>query len=302
MNAARSLLSVMPRETVARLLRNSRGESSARGGTDTLRKRASAAFEGDLVALLNALKREELGICAGEWKIEDEGAIGRLRTRLWEHGAAREAGGAQELGTPWQPRPDELRGKLVYVGPVRGELPPAAAYPRPIPPPVPAVPAYDGDPDTVEELLERASALVGLPLGQRGRDKGAYGTKIASLLGLVESGFAEPDWRGFVEVKTLPVIHDRDGRWRVKEDPAISMENVRPMSKLMRVLWIARVADQEDSPILSWYYQEWDATVAQMACRHLHQRPKGPKGTDKRGWYLRKHFFTESGLLRSLNG
>jgi hypothetical protein len=79
------------------------------------------------------------------------------------------------------------------------------------------------------------------------------------------------------------------------------MEQVPPESKLGRVLWIARVADQEDSPLLSWYYQEWDAVVAGLARRCLHTRPKGPAGARTRGWYLHKRFFAGSGFLRTLN-
>jgi hypothetical protein len=154
----------------------------------------------------------------------------------------------------------------------------------------------------LEELLENADRLLGLRLGSRGRDKGIYGTRIAELLGLCERGLPEPDWRGLVEVKSVPVVRDRAGWWRVKEDPAIAMAQVDPRVKLRRVLWIARVGDEGDSPILSWYYQEWDHEVEALAGRYLHHRPKGPKGTTNKGWYLQKRFFLYSGFLKSLNG
>ena len=57
-----------------------------------------------------------------------------------------------------------------------------------------------------------------------------------------------------------------------------------------------------ESPILSWYYQEWDPVVARLARRCLHTRPKGPAGAQTRGWYLPKRFFAGSGFLVTLNG
>lgn len=192
------------------------------------------------------------------------------------------------------------------LGPARGLAPPAPALPRPVPPPRacerPDRPDAIDEPDTVEDLLARATQLVGMRLGQRGPDKGEYGSRIAALLGVRERGAAEPDWRGEVEVKTVPVVRDPGGLWRVAEDPAVSMADIRPESKLGRVLWIARVADAGDSPILSWYYQEWDAWVARLARRCLHTRPKGPAGATTRGWYLHKRFFAASGFLVTLNG
>jgi hypothetical protein len=80
------------------------------------------------------------------------------------------------------------------------------------------------------------------------------------------------------------------------------MEGARPLDKLRKVLWIARVADSGDSPLLSWFYQEWDEAVARLVARHLHTRPKGGAGTSARGYYLHKRFFAESGFLRALNG
>ena len=162
--------------------------------------------------------------------------------------------------------------------------------------------AASDEPDTLEDLLARADTLLGLRLGPAGRDKGAHGARIAALLGVRERGEAEPDWRGEVEIKTVPVVRDRSGFWRVKEDPAVSMESVPAPSKLGRVLWIARVADAADSPVLAWFYQERDARLADLQRAHLHTRPKGGAGATTRGWYLHKGYFAACGFLRSLNG
>ncbi|MBT8494227.1 MAG: hypothetical protein KJO07_14315, partial [Deltaproteobacteria bacterium] len=211
------------------------------------------------------------------------------------------AGGEAFVGTALQPEPRILRGKLVHFGAEPAIEPAAADLPRAIPPPAP-VPRFGSEPDTLEELLDRASALVGVRLGDRGRDKGAYGTLIASVLGVREDGFSEPDWRGEVEIKTVPVVRDAGGLWWVKEDPAVSMETARPLAKLVRVLWITRVADDDGSPVLSWLYQEHSPRLRQLFERDLHTRPKGGAGATTRGWYLHKRFFIDSGLLRSLNG
>ena len=80
------------------------------------------------------------------------------------------------------------------------------------------------------------------------------------------------------------------------------MERSDPIAKLGRVLWIARVADDPRSPILSWYYQEVDEEIADLFNRDLHTRPKGAAGATTRGWYLRKRFFLDNGFLASLNG
>lgn len=294
MNAALHFASLLPREVRARLAR-----SGARRDPDEALRRA---FEGDLAGLLNRMHKEELAALARALGVEHGGAIGSLRARLWRAGAALEAGGEEELGRPWQPIPAVLGGRLVALGPVRGLAPPAAALPRPVPPPRPPAAPLCDEPDTVEDLLARASELVGVRLGARGRDKGEYGARIAALLGVRERGAAEPDWRGEVEVKTVPVVRDPGGLWRVAEDPAVSMADVAPESKLGRVLWVARVADDAGSPVLSWYYQEWDPVVAALARRCLHTRPKGPAGARTRGWYLHKRFFAGCGFLLTLNG
>ncbi|HET9993298.1 MAG TPA: hypothetical protein VFQ65_32400, partial [Kofleriaceae bacterium] len=75
------------------------------------------------------------------------------------------------------------------------------------------------------------------------------------------------------------------------------------IAKLQRTLWLARAdLDDGDATIVSWYLLEWDARLAQLARRYLHDRPKGPAGTDQRGVYLNKRFFADAGLLATLNG
>lgn len=299
-NAVHALVAPLSRRDLAAALSRCGAAATPDDDTEVLRSRLARRFELDLAGLLNRLARSELDRVAGARELDGGGSVGELRARLWLHGARLEAGGDAELGAPWQPTPIVLGGKLVHQGPERGLAAPGDR-PRPIPPEVPE-PAASGEPDTLEELLARATGLVGVRLGRRGRDKGAHGSRIAALLGVPERGYAEPDWRGEVEIKTVPVVRDPSGWWRVKEDPAVAMEGVEPRRKLGRVLWIARVADAGDSPILSWYYQEWDQVVARLAARDLHQRPKGGAGATTRGWYLHKRFFTDSGFLRSLNG
>jgi hypothetical protein len=279
------------------------GSGDRPAGTGALRRRAVDRFALDLAGFLNRLRAEELRELACAAGLPRSGRPAELRVRLWLRGAEIEAGGAEHLGQPWQPLPVVLGGKLVHLGEERGLAPPATAFPRPIPPPRP-VPRAAGldEPETLEDLLARASRLLGVRLGRRGRDKGAYGVLVAALLGVPERGHPEPDWRGEVEVKTVPVARDPSGFWRVVEDPAVSMEHAEPLAKLGRVLWIARVADADGAPVLSWYYQERDGEVARMIARHLHRRPKGARGARTRGWYLRKRFFAESGFLKTLNG
>jgi hypothetical protein len=305
MNAALHFASALPRSSLARMVRRQVRRTGVLRGRE--RERAldvavQSAFELDLVALLNAARRGDLERMAGALALDPGGTVGALRARLWRRGAELEAGGPGQLARPWQPVPHTLGGRLVHLGPQRGAAPPTARLPRVVPPARPVDLCADEEPDTLEDLLERATGLVGVRLGHAGRDKGEYGSRVARMLGVRERGLAEPDWRGEVELKTVPVVRDRAGLWLVKEDPAVSMAAVAPESKLGRVLWIARVADAEDSPILSWYYQEWDATVAELARRALHTRPKGGAGDRTRGWYLHKRFFARSGFLITLNG
>ena len=283
---------MLSRPTLRRLAGGSRGD---------LRAAVSDRFATDLASFLNALQRAELDAVAGSIDLDTGGSIGQLRARLWIAGAVLEAGSPAHLGSAIQPVPVVLAERLRFQGSSRGLAPPASRWPRPVPPVAPT-PRPEREPDDLDALLAAADALVGVRLGARGRDKGAHGIRVEALLGLAESGASEPDWRGLVEVKTVPVFRDKSGLWRVKEDPAVSMEATDPVTKLERVLWIARVTDDDSSPILSWYYLERDAEIDELLARDLHTRPKGPAGTSNRGWYLHKRFFLDSGFLASLNG
>lgn len=271
-----------------------------RGTTATLGRFVRARFDLDLPGLLNAASRAELATMAEAAGIDSRGRAGEVRERLWHWGACLEAGGDGWLGTAIQPRPHRLGGKLVILGPDRGLSPPAPARPRPVPPAI-APPPAAAEPDSLEALWARADRLIGVRLGPRGPDKGAFGTRVAALLGVRETGDSEPDWRGEVEIKTVPVIRDRSGSWRVSEDPAVAMVGPRPLYKLQRVLWVARIADDPLAPVLSWYYQELTDSIRALVARDLHTRPKGKASTTARGYYLHKRFFADSGFLRSLN-
>jgi hypothetical protein len=89
----------------------------------------------------------------------------------------------------------------------------------------------------------------------------------------------------------------------VLEDPAISMLEAAPVTKLQHVLWLARAGvGARDATIIGWYLLRAEGDVPRLIRRYLHTRPKGPRGTDARGWYLHKRFFAECGLLATLNG
>jgi hypothetical protein len=182
-------------------------------------------------------------------------------------------------------------------------FPPSASWPRAMPAPRPAEPPSE-EPDTLDDLLAAADRAIGVRLGRRGRDKGAWGMRAQALLGVADTGHEEPDWRGDVELKTVPVAREPSGLWRVVEDPAIAMVGeTSSLAKLQRTLWLARAdVDDDDATIVAWYLLEWDAEVARLARRYLHERPKGPRGTDARGHYLSKRFFADAGLLAVLNG
>jgi hypothetical protein len=252
----------------------------------------------DLCALLNALTHDELVALAGAGHAALRSPA--LRMAVWERGAELERAG-EAIAPALQPRPVVLGGHLVIQAPPRGMYPRAASYPRALPSPAPASPPGD-EPDTLDELLAAADRAIGVRLGARGRDKGAWGTRAAALLGVPERGDDEPDWRGDVEVKTVPIARDASGLWRVVEDPAIAMVGDRHLAKLQRTLWLARASDGDDATIVSWYLLEWDAHVARLAHRYLHVRPKGPANTEQRGTYLHKRFFADSGMLATLNG
>ena len=261
----------------------------------------------DLCGFLNALTRGELGALAIRYALHTESSVRspELRAALWEVGAALERGGAGEVGVAVQPRPIVLGGHLVVQAPPRGLYPPSVQWPRALPLEVEAEVPLE-EPDSLDELLLAADRAIGVRLGRRGRDKGAWGMRAARLLGLDERGHDEPDWRGDVEVKTVPVVRDTgSGLWRIAEDPAIAMLNESgvALAKLQRTLWLVRAdAGDGDATILSWYLLEADAEIARLVRRYLHDRPKGPRGTDQRGLYLHKRFFADAGLLATLNG
>jgi hypothetical protein len=271
---------------------------------DQARTHVIARWGDDLCGLLNAMTRGELAQLADELGIPAPQRVDRspaLRAALWDAGARLERGDA-EIAPTVQPRPIVLGGHLVVQAAPRGLYPPSATWPRPLP--APALPAPPSEePDSVDELLAVADRAVGVRLGRRGRDKGAWGLRAAALLGIREHNAGEPDWRGDVEVKTVPVAAERDGCWRVVEDPAIAMAGEPVLAKLQRTLWLARAdLDHGDATILSWYLLDWDPEIARLAARYLHERPKGPAGTDAKGVYLNKRFFAEAGLLATLNG
>jgi len=271
--------------------------------TEEARTRVIDRWAGDLCGFLNALMRGELAELAIAMNVETAGRSPDLRERLWDVGARFERGDVDVSGLV-QPRPIVLGGHLVVQAAPRGMFPPCARWPRPLPPAVRAAPPAD-EPETLDDLLAAADRAIGVRLGRRGRDKGAWGMRAAALLGVVERGHDEPDWRGDVEIKTVPVALDASGAWRVAEDPAIAMLNESgvAMSKLQRTLWLVRASLEDgDATILSWYLLEADADIARLVRRYLHDRPKGPRGTDQRGLYLHKRFFADAGLLATLNG
>jgi hypothetical protein len=268
---------------------------------DEARDRVIERWEGDLCGLLNAMTRGELAAIAARLALDPGGRSAELRTRLWDKGAALEGGGLVDPSV--QPRPIVLGGHLVVMAPPRGLYPACAAWPRALPEEARSRPPAE-EPETLDELLAAADRAIGVRLGARGWDKGAWGNRAAALLGVIERGIDEPDWRGDVEIKTVPVAREPSGWWRVVEDPAIAMLGEHAaLAKLQRTLWLAR-ADVEDgdATIVAWYLLDWDPIVARLARRYLHVRPKGPAGTDQRGLYLHKRFFADAGLLAILNG
>jgi hypothetical protein len=266
-----------------------------------------ARWGNDLCALLNAMTRDELADLATAMRVPNskDTRADELRVALWECGAEIERDGVS-VSTMIQPKPIVLGGHLVVQAPPRGMSPAASALPRVVPEPRPWVSRAD-EPDSIDELLDAASDAIGVRLGTRGRDKGAWGVRAAQLLGVVEKGLDEPDWRGDVEIKTVPVEREGNGYWNVVEDPAIAMVGEGGIAKLQRTLWLARATiiddnGDEDATIVSWYLLEWDAYIARLSRRYLHERPKGPRNTTQRGMYLHKRFFVDAGMLATLNG
>lgn len=261
-----------------------------------------ARWRDDLCGLLNAMTRGELTALAHALGDAADARSPQLRARLWQRGAELERGTACVTAAV-QPEPVVLGGHLVVMAPPRGAFAASETWPRALPPPAPPRPPAD-EPDTVDELLAAADRAIGVRLGPRGRDKGAWGNRAATLLGVVDRGRGEPDWRGDVELKTVPIAREPGGLWRVVEDPAIAMVgDGSALAKLQRTLWLAR-ADLAggDATIVAWYLLDWDPTIGRLARRYLHARPKGPAGTDARGVYLHKRFFADAGLLAALNG
>jgi hypothetical protein len=324
MNAVAHMISLLPPETVRRLaavrVPSARPADAPRGVLDV--EEACAAvidrWSGDLCGLLNALSRGELAALSVRLEASPRGPRDRspaasdgggprspaLRELLWQRGAALERGDA-EVSPAVQPPPILLGGHLVVQAPPRGVYPPSAQWPRALPGPRSAAPPLD-EPDTLDELLAAADRTIGVRLGPRGRDKGAWGMRAARLLGIIERNEREPDWRGDVEVKTVPVAREPSGWWRVVEDPAIAMAGEPALAKLQRTLWLARATlgagAAADATIVSWYLLDWDRDIARLTRRDLHERPKGPAGTTARGLYLHRRFFAEAGLLATLNG
>ena len=292
--------------------------------TAALRRRGGAKkllhdYELDLPGFLNGALREELTALLAALSLTDDGGPGAARQRLWAYGAAMERralGLAESLcDATVQAAPMLRSGKLVIPrrrarAAVQGMLPVAriARFPSsPLPRPLPlarALPPPAAEPPTLDALLARADALVGVRLGARVRDKGFYGHRVAELLGLARSSSPARDWRGEVEVKTLAVVRAAGATWRIKDGPALSMRGVDAKQKLGRVLWVIRIDEGEvpDAPVLSWFYQELAPSLAHAFERARHLRPKGGKGTTARGWYLRRDYFVACGLLASLNG
>jgi hypothetical protein len=308
MNAVVHMISLLPPEVIRRLaaLRPHRFAGRVEGPRGVLdveqaSARVIARWDADLCGLLNAMTRGELGVLAMRLGVRAEPRSPELRAALWDRGAALERGGS-DVSPAVQPRPIVLGGHLVVQAQPRGLYPPSATWPRAMPAPLAAAPP-EGEPDTVDELLAAADRAIGVRLGARGKDKGAWGLRAARLLGIIERNEREPDWRGDVEIKTVPVARDPSGLWRVVEDPAIAMANEPALAKLARTLWLARSdVDGKDATIVSWYLLDWDPDIARLVRRYLHERPKGPAGSETRGWYLHKRFFADAGLLTTLNG
>ena len=336
MNAVEYFAALLPSEAVRRLaaLRVYRYEGGGQTprrdlDVDEAREAILVRWGDDLCGLLNAMTNGELVALARVLAARGLGATTEtrspaLRAALWDRGAALERGGI-ELVAHLQPQPVVLGGHLVVQAPPRGMYPPSESWPRPVPPPAAAA-LPDGEPETLDDLLVAADRALGVRLGARGRDKGAWGNRAAQLLGVRERGDGEPDWRGDVEVKTVPVARDASGLWRVREDPAIAMIppdvaqrlgsvaslaatlpraaiGANALAKLVRTLWLARAdLPDGDATIVCWYLLEQDAHAARLHRRYLHTRPKGPAGTDQRGVYLHKRFFADAGLLATLNG
>lgn len=314
------VISALPPEARERLAARppSRFDAAAsRAGSPPVQRRPEASliarYRDDLIGLLNACRIDELVLVAQRLgpvrSIEPDpmypgvagGATARLRLALW-HALIDSARPAPAVAPP-NVIVIIIGSRLVACAAARGMSPPAECWPRSLPAPRVAEPPED-EPECVDSLLDAAGRALGVRLGARGGDgKGAWGQRAAALLGVIDRGDQEPDWRGDVEIKTVAVARARSGYWHVVEDPAISSVGAAPIAKLQRVLWLCRAeAEAGDATLLSWYLQDWDDLVASLVQRYLHTRPKGPRGSTSRGYYLHKRFFADAGLLASLNG
>jgi hypothetical protein len=313
-NAVVHLAGRLPADLIRKRLE--REGISTRGGPTTRLRRLRARYELDLLGFLNGATVHELRALAAALEIPSTSApAASLRHRLWSWGAALELRAIGQHAVGVQPVPtlssagrlSLARRRPIDDAPLPAardaRFPPCDRYPRAVPDPRPA-PAPATEPESLDDLLLRADGLLGVRLGTRGRDKGAFGRRISDLLGIRPSSSPAADWRATVEIKSLAVTRALEARWRLKDGPAIAMRSVDPGAKLARVLWIVRVDERElpDSPVLSWFYQELDADLTAALERARHLRPKGGAGTLARGWYLRRDYFDACGLLRSLNG
>ena len=200
--------------------------------------------------------------------------------------AARAAAAAGRARRP--PRRPGAAARAVSAEPPRGRAP--------LPPPRAAAPPAD-EPDSLDELLAAADRAIGVRLGPRGRDKGAWGVRAA------RAARRRRARRRRARLARRRRDQDRAGRararsglWRVVEDPAIAMvgERARSRSCSARCGSRAPTSTTATRRSSSWYLLEWDAAVARLARRYLHERPKGPRGTDQRGVYLHKRFFADA--------
>ncbi len=286
MNAVQLLVEGLARSTLIRLADDPNASELT---PEILVTNVVRRYELRLLRFLNELLTDELTEIAQSRGIELQPHF-HLRQTIWLW-AHRCEGGKQTCP------PDVVSGKLVVFKEGPGTMPESVGWPRSV---ASTTAPRCRLPQTVDELLSNATALIGAAFPPQGTNKGAFGIAVATALGLREDNASEPDWMGEIEVKTIPV-RKKNGLWTVKEDPAITMDSGSPYHKLQRVLWIARTTE-EPATVLSWFLQSLEPEVKQLAERYLHLRPKGGAGTNRFGWYMHKRFFTECGFLYSLNG
>ncbi|HEY5945121.1 MAG TPA: hypothetical protein VIV40_06505, partial [Kofleriaceae bacterium] len=154
MNAVEYFAELLAPEAVRRLaaLRVIRFEASdvvAERGLDleTAHERVRARWDGDLCGFLNVLTRGELAGIAARLALGNDGRAPTLRERLWQHGAALEAGGV-DLPAALQPRPIVLGGHLVVQAAPRGMYATSERWTREMPEPRVAEPPSE-EPETI---------------------------------------------------------------------------------------------------------------------------------------------------------